>query len=156
MKAFLLLLLVPAFASAQNAVIGYPPDGHSVSPGDNLTVQIQRPVTSEEVAIVIGLQTCAASGGVCASPEYMMGQILYNGPFDPQYRDPTSAPYENFTVQIPSAMEKGLGSDRGDPFDIDCGRSIPDDGGPEQVNHSDCNQRNGWTQLFSSHGHFSF
>lgn len=111
MKAFLLLLLVPAFTSAQNAVIGYPPDGHSVSPGDNLTVQIQRPNTltsSEEVAVVIGLQTCAASGGVCASPEYMMGQILYNGPFDPQYRDPTSAPYENFTVQIPSGMEKGL------------------------------------------------
>ncbi|KAI6043337.1 hypothetical protein EDC04DRAFT_2866349 [Pisolithus marmoratus] len=110
MKTLLFLLLVPVFAFAQNAVIGYPPDGHTVSPGNNLTVQIQRPNTltsSEEVAVVIGLQTCATSGGACASPEYMMGQILYNGPFDPQYHGPTTPPYENFTVQIPSSVGKG-------------------------------------------------
>ncbi|KAI6040566.1 hypothetical protein EDC04DRAFT_2602353 [Pisolithus marmoratus] len=104
MKTLLFLLLVPVLAFAQNAVIGYPPDGHTVSPGNNLTNTL---TSSEEVAVVIGLQTCAASGGACASPEYMMGQILYNGPFDPQYHGPTTAPYENFTVQIPSSVGKG-------------------------------------------------
>lgn len=36
-----------------------------------------------------------------------MGQILYNGPYDPQYHEPTTPPYENFTVQVPSSASAG-------------------------------------------------
>lgn len=37
-------LLLAAVACAQTAVIGYPPNGYTISPGASLTVQIQRPV----------------------------------------------------------------------------------------------------------------
>lgn len=36
-----------------------------------------------------------------------MGQILYNGPFNPQYHETYNPPYENFTVQIPSSIASG-------------------------------------------------
>lgn len=36
-----------------------------------------------------------------------MGQILYNGPFDPQFHETYLPPYENFTVQIPSSIASG-------------------------------------------------
>lgn len=41
--AFLSLAFV-AFVAAQNIAIGSPADGSSVSPGENITVQVERPV----------------------------------------------------------------------------------------------------------------
>ena len=41
---WLALLLLAAVACAQSVVIGYPPNGYTVSPGASLTVQIQHPV----------------------------------------------------------------------------------------------------------------
>ncbi|KAG2063956.1 hypothetical protein BDR04DRAFT_1122908 [Suillus decipiens] len=108
MKSVLSLALFAASALAQSAAIGYPPQGLSVSPGSNLTVQVERPDTlsgSEEVAIVIGIQSCP--GTPCISPADYMGQILYNGPFNPQFHEPYNPPYENFTVQIPSSIANG-------------------------------------------------
>lgn len=102
------LLLLAAVACAQTAVIGYPPNGYIISPGASLTVQVQRPNSltgSEEVAVVIGFQSCGTNG--CISPSDYMGQILYNGPYDPQYHEPTTPPYENFTVQVPSSASAG-------------------------------------------------
>ena len=60
---------------------------------------------SEEVAVVIGLQSCP--GTPCISPTDLMGQILYNGPFNPQYHETYNPPYENFTVQVPSNIASG-------------------------------------------------
>ncbi|KAG1759275.1 hypothetical protein EDD22DRAFT_906736 [Suillus occidentalis] len=109
-----------------SAAIGYPPQGLSVSPGSSLTVQVERPVSlrhavmpcslinaflqnsltgSEEVAVVIGIQSCP--GTPCIAPADYMGQILYNGPFSPQYHETYNPPYENFTVQIPSSIASG-------------------------------------------------
>ncbi|KIM51719.1 hypothetical protein SCLCIDRAFT_142655 [Scleroderma citrinum Foug A] len=105
---WLALLLLAAVACAQSAVIGYPPNGYTVSPGASLTVQIQCPNSltgSEEVAIVIGFQSCRTNG--CISPSSFMGQILYNGPFEPQYHEPMTPLYENFTVQVPSSAATG-------------------------------------------------
>ncbi|KIM57491.1 hypothetical protein SCLCIDRAFT_130440 [Scleroderma citrinum Foug A] len=105
---WLALLLLAAVACAQSVVIGYPPNGYTVSPGASLTVQIQRSNSltgSEEVAIVIGFQSCGTNG--CISPSSFMGQILYNGPFDPQYHESMTPPYENFTVQVPSSAAAG-------------------------------------------------
>lgn len=45
MKSILSLALFVASAFAQGAVIGYPPQGLSVSPGSNLVVQVERPVS---------------------------------------------------------------------------------------------------------------
>ncbi|KAG0709263.1 hypothetical protein DFH29DRAFT_978825 [Suillus ampliporus] len=103
MKSVLSLALLVASAFAQNAAIGYPPQGLSVSPGSSLTVQVERPNSltgSEEVAVVIGLQSC--QGMPCIDPADFMGHILYNGPFNPQYHETYNPPYQNFTVQIPS------------------------------------------------------
>jgi len=60
---------------------------------------------SEEVAVVIGLQSCP--GTPCIAPADFMGQILYNGPFNPQYHETYNPPYENFTIQIPSNIATG-------------------------------------------------
>jgi hypothetical protein len=60
---------------------------------------------SEEVAVVIGLQSCPETP--CISPADLMGQILYNGPFNPQYHETYNPPYENFTVQVPSNIASG-------------------------------------------------
>ncbi|KAG1792133.1 uncharacterized protein HD556DRAFT_1444646 [Suillus plorans] len=108
MKSVLSLALFVASAFAQGAVIGYPPQGLSVSPGSNLIVQVERPATltgSVEVAVVIGIQSCP--GTPCINPADYMGQILYNGPFDPQVHGLYLPPYENFTVQIPSSIASG-------------------------------------------------
>ncbi|KIJ59709.1 hypothetical protein HYDPIDRAFT_140319 [Hydnomerulius pinastri MD-312] len=108
MKSIFSLALFAAAAFAQNAFIGLPTQGQSVSPGSSLIVQVTRPNTlsgSEEVAVVIGLQSCP--GRPCTSPADYMGQILYNGPFSPQYHEPQNPPYENFTVQIPSTIQNG-------------------------------------------------
>ncbi|KAG6329264.1 hypothetical protein ID866_9824 [Astraeus odoratus] len=110
MRTFFALLLFAAVAFAQSADIGYPPSGYTVSPGANLTVQVQRPNSltgSEEVAVVIGFQSCGTSA--CISPADYMGVILYNGPFNPQYHETTLPPYENFTVQIPTSASTGTG-----------------------------------------------
>ncbi|KAG2065787.1 hypothetical protein BDR04DRAFT_1060113 [Suillus decipiens] len=109
MKSILSLALLAVSAFAQSADIGYPPQGLSVSPGSNLTVQIQKPdslTNSEEVAVVIGIQSCP--GKPCSSPMVSMGQILYNGPFNPQFpENMPGPPYENFTVQIPDGIASG-------------------------------------------------
>lgn len=73
-----------------------------------MTVQVEKPNSlsgSEEVAVVIGIQSCP--GAPCISPADYMGQILYNGPFNPQYHETYNPPYENFTVQIPSSITAG-------------------------------------------------
>lgn len=73
-----------------------------------MIVQVERPDTltgSVEVAVVIGIQSCP--GTPCIDPADYMGQILYNGPFDPQFHETTFYPYENFTVQIPSSIASG-------------------------------------------------
>ncbi|KAH7929598.1 hypothetical protein BV22DRAFT_1029212 [Leucogyrophana mollusca] len=108
-KSLLSLSLFAATALAQSAAIGYPPQGLSVSPGSSLTVQVERPNTltgSEEVAVVIGLQSCTARPA-CIDPAELMGDILYNGPFAPVYHEPQNPPYQNFTVQIPSSFQNG-------------------------------------------------
>ncbi|KAH7910767.1 hypothetical protein BJ138DRAFT_1152240 [Hygrophoropsis aurantiaca] len=107
-KSILTIPLFAALALAQGAVIGYPPQGTSVAPGSSLIVQVERPNTlsnSEEVAVVIGVQSCATQP--CVSPAGDMGQILYNGPFAPQYHESGTPPYQNFTVQIPSTLASG-------------------------------------------------
>ncbi|KAF7304334.1 hypothetical protein HMN09_00835200 [Mycena chlorophos] len=104
--------LAVSSAYAQGIRIGAPVDGATVSAGSTLVVDIDRPNTltpSTEIAIVIGLSSCASSTG-CPAPEDSMGTALYNGPFDPQYQDDGASPnypHQNFTVTIPANTEKG-------------------------------------------------
>ncbi|KAG6887756.1 hypothetical protein C0995_013046 [Termitomyces sp. Mi166 len=94
---------------AQSIAIVYPADGASVTPGSNLTVEIDRPDTltgSTEVAVVIGVISCPTSG--CRSVGDGVGTVLYNGGYDPQFHTTTAKPpHQNFTVTIPSTLPKG-------------------------------------------------
>ncbi|KAF8442064.1 hypothetical protein L210DRAFT_3398358 [Boletus edulis BED1] len=103
LKSLFALSLFATATFAQNAALGLPMFNQTVNPGSDLIVQVQRPNSltgSEEVAVVIGLQSC--SNRPCTPPSDFLGNILYNGPFKPQYHEQYLPPYQNFTVQIPS------------------------------------------------------
>ncbi|THV04040.1 hypothetical protein K435DRAFT_571254, partial [Dendrothele bispora CBS 962.96] len=98
-----------AVSLAQSAHIEFPTDGTSVSAGSPLNVDIIRPNTlssSEEVGVVLGLSSCGQNPQGCLPPSDSMGQILYNGDFNPQFGN-ESQPHQNITVQIPSDIPKG-------------------------------------------------
>ncbi|KII83245.1 hypothetical protein PLICRDRAFT_180650 [Plicaturopsis crispa FD-325 SS-3] len=111
---FSTLLALPLFAAsalAQSIQIGAPAAGTSVSPGSSLVVEVDRPNSltgSQEVAIVIALDSCSSSGG-CRPPSDVLGNILYSGGFNPEYSTPADGkpPHQNFTVQIPSGAQSG-------------------------------------------------
>jgi hypothetical protein len=107
-KSLFALFLLVTVAFAQSADIGLPIYNQAVSAGSDLIVQVQRPNSltgSEEVAVVIGLQSCP--NRPCTPPSSFMGTILYNGPFNPQYHEYYLPPYQNFTVQVPASISAG-------------------------------------------------
>ena len=66
---------------------------------------------SEEVALVLSMAACPEAS--CTSPQYnpsdILGQILYNGPYDPK-EDASLAwkpPHQNFTVTVPTSFSSG-------------------------------------------------
>ncbi|KAM6493943.1 hypothetical protein JOM56_010304 [Amanita muscaria] len=105
------LFFFTTIASAQSVEIDYPQNGACVPAGQNLTVQVVRPDTltgSQEVAVVIGLTSCTSRP--CLPPDSVMGAILYNGPYNPQFQKPNLPPfqpYQNFSVAIPASWTKG-------------------------------------------------
>ncbi|KAH9841939.1 uncharacterized protein C8Q71DRAFT_355764 [Rhodofomes roseus] len=108
-----------ALTFAQGIDIGAPLAGSAILPGQNLTVEVDRPNSltgSEEVAIVISIVPCETS--TCNSPTEdistnlgPLGVILYNGPYNPQYDSVSppdhKPPHQNFTVQVPSWYRSG-------------------------------------------------
>ncbi|KAJ7143709.1 hypothetical protein C8R44DRAFT_657321 [Mycena epipterygia] len=87
MKLFRLMLCgMFTAAFAQSIKIGAPVRGSTVHRGSKVVVEVDRPDTltgSTEVAIVIGFQSC--SQYPCSSPMDRIGNILYNGSYDPQF-----------------------------------------------------------------------
>jgi hypothetical protein len=82
-----------------------------LSPASNFTLELDRPSTltpSIEVAIVIGLRPC---GNTTCAPisDKGVGDILYNGPYHPQYDDPSDGkpPHQNFTLTVPQYTVSG-------------------------------------------------
>ncbi|KAF8885679.1 hypothetical protein CPB84DRAFT_1788127 [Gymnopilus junonius] len=104
------LLLATTTVLSQTIAIGYPQDGASVTPGSNITVEVDRPDTlsgSQEVAVVIGINSCRNT--TCIPPDEILGSILYDGGYNPQFTSnaPFKPPHQNFTVTIPSFLAKG-------------------------------------------------
>ncbi|KAJ7635188.1 hypothetical protein FB45DRAFT_989694 [Roridomyces roridus] len=102
-------------AFGQGVSIGAPTAGSTISPGTNITVEVDRPDTltgSTEVAIIIGFTSCVGfTESQCPPPASLIGSVLYNGPYDPEFHTdvtPTKlAPYQNFSVMIPTTTSKG-------------------------------------------------
>ncbi|KAF8990721.1 hypothetical protein BDQ17DRAFT_1181324, partial [Cyathus striatus] len=93
----------------QRVLIASPADGTTVTRGQSLIVEVDRPnftSSAEEVAIVLGLQSCTPT---CRPPTDIMGTILYNGPYNPQLSSPTDPkpPRQNFTIIIPDSTTVG-------------------------------------------------
>ncbi|RDX50212.1 hypothetical protein OH76DRAFT_1555756 [Lentinus brumalis] len=139
MKSIIALATLAASALAQSVNIGAPADMSTVTPGNNITVQVNRPVGvphtpfnptrpapprltaiqntltgSEEVAIAIGLFPCSGADGQPAScagtnTTGVLGTVLYNGPYEPQYADgaPSLPPHQNFSIQVPATFKSG-------------------------------------------------
>ncbi|KAI0923310.1 hypothetical protein AcV5_007390 [Taiwanofungus camphoratus] len=110
-KSFLIFASLVATCFAQGISITAPTAGSTISSGQNITVEVDRPNSltgSEEVAIVIAMTQCPHND--CNTPGFdvsqYLGQILYNGPYDPQYDNVTppdhKQPHQNFTIQVPS------------------------------------------------------
>ncbi|KAH7927835.1 hypothetical protein BV22DRAFT_1006033 [Leucogyrophana mollusca] len=118
MKLFSLVALASVFASsalAQSIQIGAPADWSSVLPGESVVVQVDRPnfnSQASEVAVVIAIFPCFSDPPLsCPAFERDgVGEILYNGPYNPQYPSPNpdnEPPQQNFTVTIPSGIKTG-------------------------------------------------
>ncbi|KAG1827630.1 uncharacterized protein BJ212DRAFT_65931 [Suillus subaureus] len=102
----LVALLFSSIVSAQQVVIMSPLAGTSVSPGKNITVTIGKPDSlsaSEEVAVVIAIRSCARD--LCAPQVEALGDILYNGPFNP--RTNSNQPTQDFNIRIPQSTSNG-------------------------------------------------
>ena len=122
LSLFVSVLLFLNLVYAQGGSIGYPPPGTTVQLGQQLTVQLVRPVCissclplqwtlrlttpqlshqgSREAGLVIGITACPSAQ--CPSPSQEIGQILYNGPFNPALQEQPGRPYQNFTITVPS------------------------------------------------------
>ncbi|KAF7369135.1 hypothetical protein MVEN_00240700 [Mycena venus] len=132
MKLFASLTLITALATtafAQSISIQAPVDGTTVQAGSSITVEvIQHSSTSDlvQVALAIGL-------GVPNSAPAIGGNILYNGPFNPQIQNtgiptgqgPPTAILQNFTVTIPTSTPAGLMSLNVAHFDLTGAIKIP-------------------------------
>ncbi|KAH9480686.1 hypothetical protein JR316_0007286 [Psilocybe cubensis] len=108
------IALCTVSAYAQGAVLSYPRDGDKFHAGSKFTVEVDRPNSlsgSTEVGVVIAVNSC--NNGPCAPPTAILGQILYNGPFNPQYQASAvgyQTPGQNFSVTLPSDISKGPAS----------------------------------------------
>ncbi|KAH7929623.1 hypothetical protein BV22DRAFT_1056483 [Leucogyrophana mollusca] len=103
--SFLLFCIFATGTFAQSISIALPQEGANVTAGSDIIIQLDKPMSltgSEEVAVVIGIESCPS--GACAPPSEELGDILYNGPYNPQVVEGAWNPYENFTVQIPSTL----------------------------------------------------
>jgi len=113
---FLYFILFSIFATlslAQSVQIGAPARGATYRPGHRITVEVDRPDSlegSDEVAVVIALFPCESATS-CPGPENELGDILYNGPYNPQFHNvpglPPKPPHQNFTVTVPDTFPSG-------------------------------------------------
>ncbi|KAL0565512.1 hypothetical protein V5O48_016509 [Marasmius crinis-equi] len=112
MKIFGSVLLAAVAVAAQKANIAVPINGTDVQAGSNITIEVDRPnflSSANEVAIVLGLVSCS-DNSTCRAPQEGGGinEILYQGPFNPQYGGYYALPpHQNFTVTVPADFANG-------------------------------------------------
>ncbi|CAP94588.1 hypothetical protein E8E15_004511 [Penicillium rubens] len=108
MKSFFFMVFFVAAAIAQRATIGLPAENQKINSGEEVVIQVQRPnslSSSKEMGVAIGLSSCESAP--CRDADEVLGTILYNGPFKPEYHESSLPPYENFTVTVPASATLG-------------------------------------------------
>ncbi|KAJ7449163.1 hypothetical protein FB451DRAFT_1287708 [Mycena latifolia] len=110
-NSLLFSIIMGGAAFAQTISIAAPPTAKA---GSTITVRVDHPLPrltpgSIEASIVIGFQSCESSS--CPAPGDLIGDILYNGPFDPVLHlgigPGDHGPFENFNVTIPESASAG-------------------------------------------------
>ncbi|OCH94587.1 hypothetical protein OBBRIDRAFT_722450 [Obba rivulosa] len=89
MLSILALASLIGYALAQQAIFLLPEPGTSIAPGATVEVELHQADTTSslaELGIAIGLMVCPSDGCAYWDPANDgIGQILYNGPFNPQW-----------------------------------------------------------------------
>ncbi|KAG2132202.1 hypothetical protein BD769DRAFT_1603896 [Suillus cothurnatus] len=92
---------------AQTIELGFPQNGDSFTPGQEVVAQVIQPQSIEsciQVDIVLAIDNCV--NGSCPKPAVALGSVLYAGHWIPESYPPGGF-YQNFTVTIPSYLAKG-------------------------------------------------
>ncbi|KAL0945505.1 hypothetical protein HGRIS_000989 [Hohenbuehelia grisea] len=111
MKVLFVFVLFFAVVWAQQHQIGFPRNGATVKLGSTIVVEVDRPNSiqgSTEAGMVIAIQSCPSFP--CSPPSSILGTILYNGPYDPEFHNSGGffkPPHQNFSVVIPAPGEFG-------------------------------------------------
>ncbi|GJE91630.1 hypothetical protein PsYK624_077800 [Phanerochaete sordida] len=106
MKYIAILAAFAATALAQGINIAAPAANSQVYRGEWITVEVdkeQPTAPTTEVALVLSMARCPSSGCSAGS----LGQILYNGPYNPQDEHDGKLPYQNFSVPVPTSFSVG-------------------------------------------------
>ncbi|CCL98310.1 uncharacterized protein FIBRA_00304 [Fibroporia radiculosa] len=113
MKVFALFTAIAsviATATAQSATISLPANGTVIASGATFTIQLEQgdfPENVNQVGIALGLAPCQYIDCNTYDASQEIGNLLYAGPFNPQFGPggpPSAEPFENFTVQAPSGV----------------------------------------------------
>ena len=130
MKSIFAVLALVASAYAQGIRIAAPAENSHLVATKNVLVDVERPVRprsslyshhntydsrlqnghtpSTDVAVIIGLRSCAPSGDCDAIADSgTLGTILYKGTYDPILRTGGGSMYQNFTVAVPDTVGAG-------------------------------------------------
>ena len=135
MKSFFVAALCAAVTTAQMVVIFDPPANTTLSPGQNFTVEVDRPVcslisllhlaphlisvlqdtltNSLDISVAIGLLPCAgrAPPGTCdgVDPSEGVGAVLFAGPYQPVLipGSGSASLKQNYTVTVPDGFPSG-------------------------------------------------
>ncbi|KAK7469281.1 hypothetical protein VKT23_003765 [Stygiomarasmius scandens] len=116
MKLMLGILLLPTLflsALSQGIQVLSPKDGATVTPGQELTVQLGFPNSLtgvQHVSVVISMFLCAGEpcpvNSTGAAPN-TLGTPMFMGDFNPEFHEGDLPPYQNFTVTIPGSVQGG-------------------------------------------------
>ncbi|PIL22939.1 hypothetical protein GSI_15635 [Ganoderma sinense ZZ0214-1] len=108
-NVFAVLALV-ASAYTQGIKIAAPAANSHVVASQTVLVDVERPnsqTPSTDVAVLIGLRSCAPSGDCAALADSgTLGTILYKGVYDPIERT-GGGMYQNYTVVVPGGVGAG-------------------------------------------------
>ncbi|PYH48541.1 uncharacterized protein BP01DRAFT_353705 [Aspergillus saccharolyticus JOP 1030-1] len=103
MKSLITLAACATTALAQGIFINSPPANSQLQVGETITVQVARGdyiQAMTEIGIAIGIQSCPDTRP-CAPPNEYLQDLLYTGPFDPEYHTDFYDEYQNFTLTVP-------------------------------------------------------